>query len=53
MMGWMPSWQSDATTPPDELYRFAAGWCSNGIQIIGGCCGLSPQHIAALAELKI
>ena len=24
-----------------------------GVQVLGGCCGLSPAHIAALAPLKM
>jgi len=23
-----------------------------GVQVLGGCCGLSPEHIAAIAPLK-
>lgn len=28
------------------------GWIDRGIRIIGGCCGIGPVHIRALAELR-
>jgi homocysteine S-methyltransferase len=48
----MPHWRFDDIIPPNELLRFAAGWVASGVQAIGGCCGLSPEHIAAIAPLK-
>ena len=44
----MPQWQfSDLT--PDEFAGICCGWVDNGVQIIGGCCGVSVDHIAALS----
>ena len=48
----MPNWQFEEVISPDELLRFAKEWIANGVQIVGGCCGLSPEHIAALKPLK-
>ncbi len=48
----MPNWQFEEIIKPDDFHRFAAGWTANGVQVIGGCCGLSPEHIAAIAPLK-
>ena len=48
----MPQWQFNDIIPPDEFRRFAGEWVDAGVQIIGGCCGLSPEHIAAIAPLK-
>jgi len=48
----MPEWQFEAIIPPDEFLRFATQWVEDGVQIVGGCCGLSPAHIAALGPLK-
>ena len=48
----MPHWRFEDVIPPDELMRFAAKWVEGGVQIVGGCCGLSPDHIAALGPLK-
>lgn len=47
-----PHWQFEDVIKPDELRRFAEQWVNEGAQILGGCCGLSPEHIAALAPLK-
>ena len=48
----MPDWQFENIIAPDELRIFAEGWIADGVQILGGCCGLSPEHIAALAPLR-
>ena len=48
----MPQWQFEDVIPPDELRRFATDWVAQGAKVIGGCCGLSPEHIAALEPLK-
>ena len=47
-----PRWQFEDVIPPRELHRFADLWIDQGVQIVGGCCGLSPEHIAALAPFK-
>ena len=48
----MPHWAFEDIIPPARLADFAAGWVENGVRIVGGCCGLSPEHIAALSGLK-
>ncbi|MAT38093.1 MAG: homocysteine methyltransferase [Ectothiorhodospiraceae bacterium] len=35
---------------PDEYAECAREWRSLGAKIIGGCCGTSPDHIAALRK---
>ena len=30
--------------------RTAEGWVARGAQIVGGCCGIGPEHIRPLAE---
>lgn len=44
----MPHWQFEAIIEPAALADFARTWVAGGVQILGGCCGLSPAHIAAL-----
>jgi len=34
---------------PENYTRFAREWAGCGAGIIGGCCGISPDHIAHLA----
>lgn len=46
----MPHWQFEDVIEPETLVEFARTWVDDGIQILGGCCGLSPKHIAALRE---
>ena len=45
----MPHWQFDAIIPPDDFRQYVDAWVASGVQIIGGCCGLSPEHIQAIA----
>jgi len=47
-----PHWQFVDVIEPAELRRYAETWIEQGAQVVGGCCGLSPEHIAALAPLK-
>lgn len=34
---------------PDHYAEISAGWVADGATIIGGCCDMYPEHIAALA----
>jgi S-methylmethionine-dependent homocysteine/selenocysteine methylase len=44
----MPHWNFVDVIAPDELVSRAKGWIGQGVSILGGCCGLGPEHIAAL-----
>lgn len=46
----MPHWQFEDVIEPEALVEFARSWVDDGVQILGGCCGLSPQHIDALHD---
>ena len=35
---------------PEEYLAYARQWVDAGIQIIGGCCGIEPDHIKALKD---
>lgn len=48
----MPHWQFEDVISPGKLLTFARQWVADEVQIIGGCCGLSPEHIAAIATLR-
>jgi S-methylmethionine-dependent homocysteine/selenocysteine methylase len=37
---------------PDAYARHARRWLEHGASIIGGCCGTTPDHIAALHALR-
>ena len=46
----MPNWQFDDEIEPDAFAHEAATYLDRGVTAIGGCCGMSPDHIAALAQ---
>lgn len=46
----MPHWQFEAIIEPGALVEFARNWVDSGVRILGGCCGLSPDHVAALRD---
>lgn len=36
---------------PAHYAELAAAWTRSGADVLGGCCGIGPEHIAALAKL--
>jgi homocysteine S-methyltransferase len=46
----MPSWQFVDVMAPEDFVVHAMGWLSQGVQVLGGCCGLGPEHIRRLRE---
>jgi len=44
-----PNWTFDADTTPERLAEHARSWVDCGALLVGGCCGTTPAHIAALA----
>jgi S-methylmethionine-dependent homocysteine/selenocysteine methylase len=49
-----PDWSFDNICPPEEYARKIEGWIKkHGVQIVGGCCGTSPDHIRALKALLL
>ncbi len=45
-----PDWEFVDVIPPDELVRKSSDWQRLGASVFGGCCGIGPDHIAALAQ---
>lgn len=43
-------WKSDAGVGAAEYAQMALSWREEGAQIIGGCCGVGPDQIAAAAS---
>ena len=37
---------------PSDYLKNAKNWVRDGAQIIGGCCGIGPDFIETLSELK-
>jgi homocysteine S-methyltransferase len=46
----MPRWQFVDVMTPEDLVAHAMGWLRQGVQVLGGCCGLGPEHIRLLRE---
>lgn len=46
----MPEWTFVDIIPPEELVAKSRAWKKKGVTAFGGCCGLGPDHIKALAE---
>ena len=45
-----PGWQFDDQIDPEGYAKLSSEWREEGAQIIGGCCGVTPDHIAAVRE---
>ena len=35
---------------PEDLARHLAGYANRGVKVVGGCCGSTPEHVAAVAS---
>jgi S-methylmethionine-dependent homocysteine/selenocysteine methylase len=45
-------WPSTPVLSPEEYAARAKQWLDRGATILGGCCGTTPAHIAALARIS-
>jgi 5-methyltetrahydrofolate--homocysteine methyltransferase len=51
----LPRMDGDAAyydTGPAEMAQFARRFIGAGAQVVGGCCGSSPEHVAAIAAAR-
>ncbi len=46
----MPNWNFVDIIEPDKLAKAAQAWVDSGVCLVGGCCGLGPEHVAALRQ---
>ena len=46
----MPNWNFVDVIDPATLAENAVLWANDGVRLIGGCCGLGPDHIAAVLQ---
>ncbi len=42
--------QIRADLGPDDYLAWAKKWVASGASMVGGCCGIGPEHIRALSE---
>jgi S-methylmethionine-dependent homocysteine/selenocysteine methylase len=45
-----PNWQFTGIISPAEFAALGVGWTSRGVKVVGGCCGIGPEHIRQLAR---
>lgn len=48
----MPNWNFREVMSLQDFRGYTLDWIRDGAQIVGGCCGLSPDHIRAIADLR-
>ena len=46
----MPDWQFVDIISPADLVEKARDWRKLDVTLIGGCCGIGPEHIKALSD---
>jgi S-methylmethionine-dependent homocysteine/selenocysteine methylase len=46
----MPNWKFVDIIPVSAFVELAKAWAERGVTIFGGCCGIGPDHIKALAD---
>ena len=47
-----PHWKFVDNMSPEDYLNEAKSWVKNGVQIIGGCCGVGVEEIKAISILK-
>lgn len=45
-----PNWRFEGVATPEAFAELAARWVEDGVRVVGGCCGLGPDHTRAVAE---
>ena len=45
-----PNWQFVDVATPGEFAETAARWVEDEVKVVGGCCGLGPEHIRTMAQ---
>jgi methionine synthase I (cobalamin-dependent) len=48
----MPDWRFVDVIAPERFAAFCRDWIASGVQIVGGCCGLTPDHIRAAVRAR-
>tara|TARA_B100001175_G_C19470774_1_gene621616 strand:- start:290 stop:1216 length:927 start_codon:yes stop_codon:yes gene_type:complete len=49
--GWLsPNWTFDTVIETTDFQKKAQEWINQGVQIVGGCCGISTEHIKAISR---
>jgi S-methylmethionine-dependent homocysteine/selenocysteine methylase len=46
-----PGWVRDEDCTPEQFAAHVSGWLDAGATLVGGCCGTTPAHIGAAAQV--
>ena len=46
-----PNWIFEGVISPEDYASAAGAWLEQGVQVLGGCCGIGVDHIQALEEV--
>jgi homocysteine S-methyltransferase len=46
----MPEWIFEEIIPVPAFVELAKAWTEREVTLLGGCCGIGPEHISALCE---
>ncbi len=46
----MPNWQFTDMISAEDFATEAEGWLELGARLVGGCCGIGPEHVRLLKE---
>jgi 5-methyltetrahydrofolate--homocysteine methyltransferase len=50
----MPRWKDDRITyggTPEVMADYARRMAELGVRVVGGCCGTTPEHVAAMRDV--
>jgi len=48
----MPDWRFIDVITPQRFEEFCQEWITSGVQILGGCCGLTVEHVRAAVRAR-
>lgn len=48
----MPDWRFVDVITPERFEEYARDWFASGVQLVGGCCGLTVAHVEAAARAR-
>lgn len=46
-----PNWIFDGVISPEDYAQAAKSWLDQGVQLVGGCCGIGIEHIHSLNKV--
>ena len=48
----MPDWRFVDVITPERFEAFCRDWIKSGVRIVGGCCGLTEEHVRAAVRAR-